>query len=76
MNPPRTIILAISLIPLSVTSQELPVETVIQTGHYAAVTSVAYSPGGKFAATGSADKTIRLWESSTGREIRSCLGNK
>lgn len=54
---------------------EQSIETVIQTGHYDAVTAVAYSPDGKFAVTGSADKTIKLWEVSTGREIRSYLGN-
>ena len=76
MNRTWPINLVILLISLNVSSQEIPVETVIQTGHYAAVTSVAYSPDGKFAATGSADKTIKLWESSTGREIRSYLGNE
>ena len=55
--------------------QEQKIETVIQTGHYASVTSVAFSPDGKFAATGSSDKTIKLWEVPTGREIRSYLNN-
>jgi len=54
---------------------EQSIETVIQTGHYAAVTAVAFSPDGKFAVTGSADKSIKLWEVATGREIRSYLGN-
>jgi WD40 repeat protein len=56
-------------------SQEPAIETVIQTGHYAAVSAVAFSHDGRFAATGSADKTIKLWEMATGREIRSYLGN-
>ncbi|MCK4852973.1 MAG: hypothetical protein KAT31_01895, partial [Bacteroidales bacterium] len=56
-------------------TQEIPIETVIQTGHYAEVTAVAFSPNGHFAATGSADKTIKLWEVTTGREIRSYLGH-
>jgi len=66
-----------SLIIWNVAAQtaEQSIETVIQTGHYAAVTVVAYSPDGKFAVTGSADKTIKLWEVATGREIRSYLGN-
>ena len=76
MKPTWSISLAVTFISLNTNSQEIPVETVIQTGHYAAVTSVAYSADGKFAATGSADKTIKLWESSTGREIRSYLGNE
>jgi len=56
-------------------SQDYPIETVVQTGHYAGVTSVAFSPDGRFAATGSSDKTIKLWEVSTGREIRSYTGH-
>ena len=70
-------IILFNLIIWNVTAQtaEQSIETVIQTGHYAAVTAVAYSPDGKFAVTGSADKTIKLWEVATGREIRSYLGN-
>jgi len=56
-------------------SQDYPIETVVQTGHYAGVTSVAFSPDGRFAATGSSDKTVKLWEVSTGREIRSYTGH-
>jgi len=51
------------------------IETVVQAGHYAAVTAVCYSPDGKFIATGSADKTIILWRSSDGKEIRSFRGS-
>ena len=45
-----------SLIIWNVAAQtvEQSIQTVIQTGHYAAVTAVAYSPDGKFAVTGSA----------------------
>ena len=56
--------------------QEPAIETVVQTGHYAAVQCVTISPDGRFAATGSTDKTIKLWETEHGREIRSYLGNK
>ncbi|KKK95370.1 hypothetical protein LCGC14_2673470 [marine sediment metagenome] len=56
-------------------AQDYPIETVVQTGHYAEVTSVAYSSDGRFAATGSSDKTVKLWETSTGKEIRSYLGH-
>jgi WD40 repeat protein len=63
------------LILQGVLAQEPAIETVIQTGHYAAVQTVAFSPDGRFAATGSADKTIKLWEMEHGREIRSYLGN-
>jgi len=56
-------------------TQDYPIETVVQTGHYAAITSVAFSPNGRFAATGSSDKTVKLWETATGREIRSYIGH-
>ncbi|MFN8211740.1 MAG: caspase family protein [Bacteroidales bacterium] len=51
------------------------VETVVQTGHYAPVTAVAYSPDGKFIATGSEDKTVKLWRRTDGKEIRTFQGN-
>lgn len=50
------------------------IETVVQTGHYASVTAVAFSPDGRFAATGSSDKTVKLWQRKDGREIRTFQG--
>jgi WD40 repeat protein len=60
-------------VPAVIRGQEI--ETVVQAGHYAAVTAVCYSPDGKFVATGSADKTIILWRSTDGKEIRSFRGS-
>ncbi|MFH0842187.1 MAG: caspase family protein [Bacteroidota bacterium] len=51
------------------------VETVIQAGHYAAVTAVCTSYDGQFIATGSSDKTIILWRASDGKQIRSFRGS-
>jgi WD40 repeat protein len=51
-------------------------ETVIQKGHELAVVAVAVSPDSNFVATASKDKSIKLWELSTGREIRSFLGHE
>ena len=45
------------------------------TGHTAAVISAAYSPDGKFIVTASADKTARVWEVATGREVRQLQGH-
>jgi len=57
----------------SISAQQ--VQTVVQTGHYSAVTAVCYSPDGSLIATGSSDKTVKLWRRSDGREIRSYTGN-
>ncbi len=51
------------------------IETVIQKGHELAVLTVAVSPDSNYLATGSRDKTVKLWELSTGREVRSFLGH-
>jgi WD40 repeat protein len=60
---------------LFIRSAAQSVETVVQTGHYAPVTAVCYSSDGKFIATGSDDKTVKLWRRSDGREIRTFQGN-
>ena len=52
------------------------IETVVQAGHYGSVTAICYSPDGKFIATGSSDKTIILWRSNDGKEIRSFRGSE
>jgi WD40 repeat protein len=51
------------------------VETVVQTGHYAPLTAVCYSIDGRFIATGSEDKTVKLWRRTDGKEIRTFQGN-
>ena len=51
-------------------------ETVIQKGHELAVVTLAISPDSNYVATGSRDKSAKLWEMSTGREVRSFLGHE
>ena len=65
---------ALLIFPLLGFSQSL--ETIIQKGHELAVVSVAVSPDSNYVATGSKDKSIKLWDRSTGREIRSFLGHE
>ena len=51
-------------------------ETVIQKGHELAVLAVAVSPDSNYVVTGSRDKSAKLWEIRTGREVRSFLGHE
>jgi WD40 repeat protein len=39
------------------------------------VNSVAYSPDGRYLASGSRDKTIKIWEVATGKELRTLTGH-
>lgn len=56
--------------------QPSSLQTIVQKGHDQAVLSVAISPDSNYAATGSRDKTIKLWELSTGREVRTFFGHE
>ncbi|MGC4022565.1 MAG: caspase family protein [Cyclobacteriaceae bacterium] len=51
------------------------IETVIQRGHELAVITICASPDSNYVVTGSRDKSAKLWELSTGREVRSFLGH-
>src|SRR5690349_12945796 len=44
-------------------------------GHKSVVASVAYSPDGKTLASGSQDKTIKLWDVATGKEQATLKGH-
>ncbi len=59
----------------SIFSQD-KIEIAIQTGHYAKVNAATFSPDAKFVLTTSDDKTIKLWDANSGKEIRSYLGHK
>jgi mono/diheme cytochrome c family protein len=44
-------------------------------GHTGAILCVAFVPDGRLALTGSADRTLRLWDIATGREVRRFTGH-
>jgi WD40 repeat protein len=44
-------------------------------GHTDKVTSIAFSPDGEMLASGSDDKTIKLWDLQTGQEIVTLYGH-
>jgi WD40 repeat protein len=50
-------------------------ELVIQTGHSMSVLSLAFSPDGKTLASGSVDKTIKIWDVANGRAVRTLAGH-
>jgi len=60
---------------LSLSNFAQSIETVIQRGHELAVVAIAASPDSNYVVTGSRDKSAKLWELSTGREVRSFLGH-
>ncbi|MFD4531689.1 cytochrome D1 domain-containing protein [Kitasatospora sp. NPDC058397] len=45
------------------------------TGHTGAVTAVAYAPDGRTLATGSADHTVKLWDTTTHRLLATLTGH-
>ena len=50
-------------------------ELLTLSGHLRAVAGVAFHPDGRRLATAGTDRTVRLWDSVTGQEIRSLLGH-
>ncbi|HJU17059.1 MAG TPA: TIR domain-containing protein [Stellaceae bacterium] len=45
-------------------------------GHHGPVSTLAFDPAGNLLATGSWDKTLRIWDLRDGREIRELLGHR
>ena len=51
------------------------IKPVVQMGHGGLVNSITFSPDGRLLASGSSDKTIKLWEVSTGRLLKTLKGH-
>ena len=50
-------------------------EIIVQLGHTNKINTVATSPDGRLALSGSADNTLKLWDLNTGKEIRTFSGH-
>ena len=50
-------------------------DIVLQTGHSANISALAFSPDGKFLVSASEDSTLKLWNPETGAEIRTLQGH-
>jgi len=72
VNPTNTITQPVGL--QNTQSSKKP-EVFVQLGHSSQVTSVAFSPDGKLALSGSEDNSLKLWDVSTGRELRTFNGH-
>jgi WD40 repeat protein len=53
---------------------QLP-DRILRSGHTGDIDAVAFSPDGHWLATGSADKTIRIWDLPTGRSLHILMGH-
>jgi WD40 repeat protein len=67
-------VLSIIFLTVKAMAQSKP-EVYVQFGHNNKITSISFSKDGKYIATGSEDRTIKLWDILTGREIRTILGH-
>lgn len=75
---PSKYLLAVCVALCLIHQHALPqnLETLIQKGHELAVLSVCVSPDKQFIVTGSRDKSAKLWDIASGREIRNFLGHE
>lgn len=72
----RFIFLSLATLFMAILSPAQSLQTVIQRGHDQSVLAVSCSPDSNYVATGSRDRTAKLWELSTGREVRTFFGHE
>jgi len=60
--------------PASAETEKL--ELVMNTGHGSEVSSLAFSPDGRYIASSSWDSTVKIWDASSGEPIRVLKGHK
>lgn len=57
------------------TAQPNRPELVLQTGHSERIDGLAFSPDGRLLASASSDTTVKLWDATTGQELRALAGH-
>src|SRR5215470_13916762 len=72
----RRVIFLLSLAVISAALQSCGKESATLRGHSLALASVAYSPDGKYLATGSYDRTAKVWDTKTNRELITLKGHQ
>jgi WD40 repeat protein len=72
----KCLVLVFTLCVAALFGQEAAdVEVFAQLGHRSMVCFAAFSPDGQRIVSGSADKTIKIWDVESGREIRTLSGH-
>ncbi len=75
-NAVRRLLATLCLWCLPFTLAEDTAELFLQLGHARSVQSVAFSPNDKTLASGSYDRTVKLWDLATGKLLRTLSGHE
>jgi WD40 repeat protein len=64
------------LVPCLPAAADNPVPGLAATlrGHTEVIYGIAFTPDGKYVVTGSGDKTVKVWETATGKEFKTFAG--